>query len=97
MRIVSLLPSATEMICALDLRDHLVGVTHECDFPKSVTTLPRVTKALIPRDASSAQIDALVRVTEIFAEHLVRCCFLFLLCRLGRPYLPSIQVHRDLP
>jgi iron complex transport system substrate-binding protein len=61
MRIVSLLPSATEMICALGLRDHLVGVTHECDFPESVNTLPRVTKTVIPREASSAQIDALVR------------------------------------
>jgi len=61
MRIVSLLPSATEMICALGLRDQLVGVTHECDFPESVVTLPRVTKTVIPHDAGSAQIDALVR------------------------------------
>ncbi len=61
MRIVSLLPSATEMICELGLRDQLVGVTHECDFPISVTGLPKVTSTLIPHDASSAQIDALVR------------------------------------
>ena len=61
MRIVSLLPSATEMICALGLRDQLVGVTHECDFPESVIALPRVTSKVIPYDAGSAQIDALVR------------------------------------
>jgi len=61
MRIVSLLPSATEIIAALGLEDQLVGVTHECDFPASVTTLPKVTRTLIPTDASSAEIDRLVR------------------------------------
>jgi iron complex transport system substrate-binding protein len=61
MRIVSLLPSATEIICELGLRDQLVGVTHECDWPKSVLTLPKVTNTLIPIDATSAEIDALVR------------------------------------
>lgn len=61
MRIVSLLPSATEIICSLGLREHLVGVTHECDFPVGVETLPNVTRTLIPHDASSAEIDSLVR------------------------------------
>jgi iron complex transport system substrate-binding protein len=61
MRIVSLLPSATEIVCELGLRDQLVGVTHECDWPRSVLDLPRVTRTLIPTDASSAGIDALVR------------------------------------
>jgi iron complex transport system substrate-binding protein len=61
MRIVSLLPSATEMICRLGLREYLVGVTHECDFPGSVMLLPRVTRTTIPADATSAQIDELVR------------------------------------
>src|SRR4051794_28583254 len=61
MRIVSLLPSATEIICALGLDDQLVGVTHECDFPASVSRLPKVTRTLIPTDASSAEIDRLVR------------------------------------
>jgi len=60
-RIVSLLPSATEIICALGLEDRLVGVTHECDYPRSVLRLPKVTKTLIPTDASSSEIDALVR------------------------------------
>jgi iron complex transport system substrate-binding protein len=61
MRIVCLLPSATEIVCALGLRDQLVGVTHECDFPKSVSSLPKVTRILIPPDASSARIDEMVR------------------------------------
>ncbi len=61
MRIVSLLPSATEMVCALGLEEHLVGVTHECDFPPVVNTLPKVTRSLIPASASSADIDRLVR------------------------------------
>ncbi len=62
MRIVSLLPSATEIVCLLGLGDRLVGVSHECDFPAAaVAGLPRVTESLIPADATSAQIDALVR------------------------------------
>jgi iron complex transport system substrate-binding protein len=61
MRIVSLLPSATEMVCALGLEDQLVGVTHECDYPPSVLRLPKVTRTLIPSEASSGQIDRLVR------------------------------------
>ena len=61
MRIVSLLPSATEIVCALGLSDQLVGVTHECDYPASVRDLPKVTRTLIPQDASSREIDALVR------------------------------------
>ncbi|AWM36369.1 vitamin B12-transporter protein BtuF [Gemmata obscuriglobus] len=61
MRIVSLLPSATEIVCELGLGDALVGVTHECDYPAFVTALPKVTRTLIPHDAISREIDALVR------------------------------------
>ena len=61
MRIVSLLPSATEIICAIGLEDELVGVTHECDYPRTVLNLPKVTRTLIPTEATSAEIDALVR------------------------------------
>lgn len=61
MRIVSLLPSATEIICAIGLEKDLVGVTHECDYPPSVRDLPRATRTLIPTAASSATIDGLVR------------------------------------
>lgn len=56
-----MLPSATEIICALGLENQLVGVTHECDYPKSVRELPKVTQTLIPEDASSGAIDELVR------------------------------------
>lgn len=61
MRIVSLLPSATEILCALGLQDSLVGVTHECDYPEPVRRLPKVTRTLIPAEAPSAEIDRLVR------------------------------------
>lgn len=61
MRIVSLLPSATEIVCALGLEDQLVGVTHECDYPPFVRQLPKVTHTLIPAEAPSAEIDRLVR------------------------------------
>jgi iron complex transport system substrate-binding protein len=60
-RIVSLLPSATEMVCALGLEEALVGVTHECDHPTRVARLPKVTRTVIPADATSGEIDALVR------------------------------------
>lgn len=60
-RIVSLLPAATEILTVLGLRDRLVGVTHECDYPASVCELPKVTRTLIPPDASSREVDQLVR------------------------------------
>jgi iron complex transport system substrate-binding protein len=59
-RIVTLLPSATEIVCTLGLEDQLVGITHECDYPPSVRSLPAVTRSLIPSDAPSAEIDRLV-------------------------------------
>lgn len=61
MRIVSLLPSATEIICSLGLREQLVGVSHECDFPPGVADLPRVTRSAIDSHQSSREIDAQVR------------------------------------
>ena len=44
MKIVSLLPSSTEIVCKLGFRDNLVGVSHECDYPVSVKDLPILTK-----------------------------------------------------
>ncbi len=61
-RIVSLLPSATEIVCALGLEDALVGVTHECDFPPSVARKPRLTASKIAHERmTSAEIDHAVR------------------------------------
>jgi iron complex transport system substrate-binding protein len=61
-RIVSLLPSATEIVCALGLEDALVGVTHECDYPPGVVGLPRLTASKISHERmSSAEIDHAVR------------------------------------
>jgi iron complex transport system substrate-binding protein len=62
-RIVSLLPSATEIVCALGLEDRLVAVTHECDFPAdAVAGVPRVTaNRLSPEVIRSGDIDAAVR------------------------------------
>jgi iron complex transport system substrate-binding protein len=60
-RIVSLLPSATEIVCALGLRDALVGRSHECDWPADVTALPAVSLARIDSATlSSAAIDRAV-------------------------------------
>lgn len=61
MRIVSLIPSATEMVAALGLVDRLVGVTHACDFPAEVEHLPEVTSTSIPDDAGSGEIDLAVK------------------------------------
>jgi len=61
MRIVSLLPSATEIVCALGLQEHLVGVSHGCSYPEGVDTLPRMTSTRVPYTASSDTIDAYVR------------------------------------
>lgn len=62
-RIASLLPAATEIVCALGARDELVGVSHECDFPSGVSALPVLTRTRLhaPPDLSSAAIDRAVR------------------------------------
>lgn len=67
-RIVSLLPSATEIVCALGARDRLVAVTHECDWPPDVRVLPHVTKSAIDGEQlCSREIDEAVR--DSLAEH----------------------------
>jgi len=58
MRIVSLLPSATEIVFGLGLGDELVGVTHECDYPAEAMSKPRVTSTALPPEArTSREID----------------------------------------
>lgn len=56
-RIVSLLPSSTEIVYALGLEDQLVAVTHECDYPAAALHKPRITRSLIPPMADSTEID----------------------------------------
>ena len=59
-RIVSLLPSATEILFALGLGDQIVGVSHECDYPPAARSKPVVIHSRIPKDLSPAEIDRLV-------------------------------------
>jgi iron complex transport system substrate-binding protein len=61
MRIVSLVPSATEMLFALGLGPDLVAVTHECDYPPGARELPKVTRDVLPSGLDAAQIDAAVK------------------------------------
>ncbi len=61
MRIVSLVPHATELLFALGLGDDVVGVTHECDFPEAARELPQVTGDALPPGLTAAQIDQQVR------------------------------------
>jgi len=57
MRIVSLLPSATEIVCAIGLEHELVGVTHECDWPPSILGKPVVTRSVYDlASATSRQV-----------------------------------------
>lgn len=61
MRIVSLLPSATEILCLIGGRSLLVGRSHECDFPSGLDSVPILTSQSTPVGASPAEIDAAVR------------------------------------
>lgn len=61
MRIVSLVPAATEIACALGAGAELVAVTHDCDHPASVRALPRITRSTIEPGSTSSEIDAQVR------------------------------------
>lgn len=61
LRIASLLPSATEIVAALGMEAHLVGRSHECDFPETVERLPVLTRSKVLLDGSSAEIDRQVR------------------------------------
>jgi iron complex transport system substrate-binding protein len=60
-RVVSLLPSATEIVCALGADEALVGISHECDFPEAIRDRPVLTRSRIDAAGSSRAIDAAVR------------------------------------
>ena len=68
MNIVSLIPSATEIISALNLYDNLVGVSHECDYPKKALKLPKLTTSKIKTEQVSLKIDYDIR--EILEQSL---------------------------
>jgi iron complex transport system substrate-binding protein len=61
MRIVSLLPSATEILFGIGAGEELVGVTHECDYPPEALKLPALTSASTPGGTTSAEIDRHIR------------------------------------
>ena len=67
-RVASLLPSATEMVAAVGMADHLVGVSHECDWPPEVVGLPVLTSTRLRLSPSSSRIDRDVR--ELLREAL---------------------------
>jgi iron complex transport system substrate-binding protein len=67
-RVVSLVPAATEMVWALGAADRLVAVTHDDDFPPEVEALPRVTRSTIPAGATAREIDAHVREAGVRGE-----------------------------
>jgi len=81
MRIVSLVPHATELLFALGLGDQVVAVTHECDFPPAARDRPKITSDRLAPDLSAGAIDAAVReLTErgeaIYALDERRLCAL---------------------
>ncbi|MBI2973274.1 MAG: cobalamin-binding protein [Armatimonadetes bacterium] len=61
MRIASLLPSATEVVCTLGLTDELVGISHDCDFPPEIRGKPVLSRAIVTPELPSGAIDARIR------------------------------------
>ena len=60
-KIISLLPAATEIVCALGLSDHLVGISHECDFPETIRDLPVCSSSKVHTETASIEIDRAVK------------------------------------
>ena len=77
-RIVSLIASATEIVCALGFEDRMVGRSHECDFPPSVERLPVCSSSKVDVDGSSRAIDDQVRaiVADALSVYRVDACLL---------------------
>ena len=70
MRIVSLVPHATELLFALGLGDQVVGVTHECDFPDEAQDLPQVTRDVLEQGLAPGEVDAAVRARTEAGESI---------------------------
>ena len=90
-RIASLLPSATEILCALGLAERIVGVSHECDFPSAIRGRPVLTEPKIDPRGTSIAIDAAVRglVRDGLSVYRIREADL----RAARPDLIVTQEH----
>ena len=69
-RIVSLIPSATETLFALGLGPDLIAVTHECDYPPAARELPKVTRDLLPAGLSAREIDTAVKERTLAGESI---------------------------
>ncbi len=61
LRVVTLIPSATEIVAALGFRDHIVGRSHECDFPPRIDALPALTAPKLKTEGNSAELDERVK------------------------------------
>ena len=70
MRIVSLVPSATEMLFALGVGADVIAVTHECDYPPAARELPKITRDVLPEGLNAAQIDAAVKERTLRGESI---------------------------
>ncbi len=70
MRIVSLVPSATELLFALGLEHDLIAVTHECDYPAAALELPKVTRNVLGPELTAAEIDAAVKQRTLAGESI---------------------------
>ena len=69
-RIVSLVPSATEMLFALGVGSDVIAVTHECDYPPAALELPKITRDVLPAGLAPAQIDAAVKERTMEGESI---------------------------
>jgi iron complex transport system substrate-binding protein len=69
-RIVSLVPSATETLFALGLGPDVIAVTHECDYPEAARELPKITRDVLPAGLSAREIDAAVKERTLAGESI---------------------------
>jgi iron complex transport system substrate-binding protein len=70
MRIISLLPSATEILVALGFADRIVGISHDCDYPAEICDRPRVTASVLPEDLPSGEIHRSVQASASHGQTL---------------------------
>ena len=79
MRVASLLPSATEIVCGVGGRDDLVGISHECDYPSDVAGLPILTRVRRELPSRSGDIDRAVReiLVDALTVYSLELCLLY--------------------